>query len=120
PVEPPGVRALPGRRARVDRWRGEEIAQIEVGVAPAARPDVEVDQLRPAGPSRRAAGPSRRAAAGRTAAGPAVASGQAGLLGDLPDGRLRGRLAGLEVAARLQPDPEDPVEVEEHAPLADH
>ena len=90
PVEPTHVLTLVRGRARVAVHAGEEVPQVEMGVA--LRPWVDVDVH------------EHRAAAGET-----------GLLDDLTHGRLLRRLACVDVSSGLQPQAETAVQMQEDA-----
>lgn len=77
----------------------EEVTQVQVDMAFCGEVHVQVEELRPA----------RR-----------VADRQAGLLLGLAERRVRGNLARIEMAARLQPETEPLVQVEHRAPWSAH
>ena len=129
-------------RYRSPRWAAEEPGQARVGdgqgLGPREPPDV-LALARRAGPARRrrrrpagnadpdGCGPrppsctSRWASGGthRTPRRPGHSSPQPGLLARLPPGRLPGGLPRLQVAARLQPQPQPLVAVQDDAARPD-
>ncbi len=93
-----GLGALPRRGLGVGVLAEQQVAQIEVGMAERRLVHVEVDEARPAG---------------------RVLDTQAQLLDGLAPGRHRGRLAGVDVAAGLHPDPQALVPVQHRPAPAD-
>jgi hypothetical protein len=91
--------ALAGRWARVGVTTVEQVPHVEMGVSVGSGVDVDVDQL----------GHSAR-----------MGDGQPGLLRGFAQGAFPGGLTRVDVAARLHPDPEDPMAMEDHAARANH
>lgn len=98
PIEPAHLLALPRRRGGVGVASHQQVADVEVGVAAGAGVNVDMHQTRPA---------------------PRVVDGEAGLLPGFPMGRGGGGLASLDVASRLQPQPQPAMEVQDYAAGAD-
>ena len=97
PVEPGDVLALPRRRRRIGVVGVDAVAQVEVGVTTRAGVDVDVDQL------------------GLVAG---EAGREPGLLRRLPHGGVPRRLARVDVPARLDPDAERLVPVQQRCRAA--